>query len=257
VPRLEEIVHFLDATLRTAEIPDYDGALNGLQFANRGTVEKVAGAVDFSSRSVDSAVAAGADMLLVHHGMFWGRPQPIRGPRYTQIATLVTHNVAVYASHLPLDVHGTLGNNVLLARTLGLVPTHGFARFHTIEVGLSGTSDIETADLVARATRFSLGHGGRVVTTPFAAGRLTRSWAVCTGAGADSDTLREAAERGIDTMIVGEGPHHTAVEAANLGIVVIYAGHYATETLGVAALVLETGLHFGIDATFIDAPTGL
>jgi putative NIF3 family GTP cyclohydrolase 1 type 2 len=95
------------------------------------------------------------------------------------------------------------------------------------------------------------------VATRFESGRVTRKWGICTGAGADSNSLREAARRGLDTLIVGEGPHHTAVEAHELGIVVLYAGHYATETLGVRALGDRLADRFGITSTFIDAPSGL
>jgi len=86
---------------------------------------------------------------------------------------------------------------------------------------------------------------------------VTRAWGICSGAGADSGTLREAAAKGLDTLIVGEGPHHTAVEARELGIVVLYAGHYATETLGVRALGDALTERFGVTTTFVDAPTGL
>jgi putative NIF3 family GTP cyclohydrolase 1 type 2 len=96
-----------------------------------------------------------------------------------------------------------------------------------------------------------------LVATPFQADHITRRWGICTGAGADSSTLREASERGLDTLIVGEGPHHTAVEARELGIVVLYAGHYATETLGVRALGEALAARFDITSTFVDAPTGL
>jgi putative NIF3 family GTP cyclohydrolase 1 type 2 len=98
---------------------------------------------------------------------------------------------------------------------------------------------------------------GQLVATPFDVTRVTRRWGVCTGAGADSSTLREAHERGLDTLIVGEGPHHTAVEARELGIVVLYVGHYATETLGVRALGDIVAKQFGISSTFVDVPTGL
>ena len=88
-------------------------------------------------------------------------------------------------------------------------------------------------------------------------GRRTRAWGICTGGGASSDTLREARERGLDTLIVGEGPHHTAVEADDSGIAVIYAGHYATETLGVRALAAHLSDRFGMPWVFLEAPTGL
>lgn len=95
------------------------------------------------------------------------------------------------------------------------------------------------------------------MATEHAADRRTRRWAMCTGAGASSQTLEEAAALGVDTLIVGEGPHHTAVDARETGLVIIYAGHYATETLGVTALAEHVGEKFGMDWTFIDAPTGL
>jgi putative NIF3 family GTP cyclohydrolase 1 type 2 len=150
-----------------------------------------------------------------------------------------------------------LGNNALLARRLGVEPSAGFAKFQTIEVGLSGEADVPTGVLADRARASAAEFGGTLVATPFADDRRTRRWGICTGAGADSSTLREAAQRGLDTLIVGEGPHHTAVEARELGIVVLYAGHYATETLGVRALGDAIAARFGITTSFINAPTGL
>lgn len=254
---LDDIVSFLDALLRTAEIPDYDRALNGLQFASSTPITRVAAAVDFSSTVVRDAGAAGANLLLVHHGMFWGGLRPFVGTHRECIAELVQRDMAVYSSHLPLDLHPVFGNNVLLARELGLRPEGGFARFQQLEIGVSGSADIDTRTLVDRARRFAEAQGGSVVATPFPEGRVTRRWGICTGAGADSGTIREALARGLDTIVVGEGPHHTAVEARDAGLVIVYAGHYATETLGVRALAGELARRFGIEHTFIAAPTGL
>jgi dinuclear metal center YbgI/SA1388 family protein len=253
----QSIAARLDTLLRTAEIPDYPGALNGLQLTSRRDVRRLATAVDFSSFTVDETIRVGADMLLVHHGMFWGGAQPLTGRHYERIARLITSDIAVYASHLPLDTHPEFGNNVLLAQRLGLTPSAGFARFKTIEVGVSGNADVTTGALVGRARAFARECSGEVVVTPFTEERRTRRWAVCTGAGADSDTLHEAVEGGIDTMIVGEGPHHTAVQARDLGLVIIYAGHYATETLGIRALGERIGGELGIQSQFLEAPTGL
>jgi dinuclear metal center YbgI/SA1388 family protein len=257
MPRARDIADRLDAILRTAEIPDYPMALNGLQFANRGEVRRVATAVDFSSHTVREAVAAKTQMLLVHHGMFWSGLQPVTGLTYERYRDLLLHDIAVYSAHLPLDVHPEMGNNALIARRFGLEPSAGFARYKTMDVGLSGSGNLETQAVVERARQLARESGGEVVVTPFPSNRRTRNWAICSGAGADSDTLREAAERGIDTMIVGEGPHHTAVQARDMGIVVVYAGHYATETLGVRALGEYVAREFGIEAQFLDAPTGL
>lgn len=254
---LDSVVAHLDAVLRTREVPDYTGAVNGLQVANSGRVQRVAAAVDFSRAAVEQAVAAGASLLMVHHGMFWGGAQPITGASYERMRRLFVHDLAVYAAHLPLDVHPTLGNNVLLARELGLEPTGGFARYKTIDVGVSGEADVETAALVARSATFAGRWQHHVRHTPMAPGRRTRRWGLCTGAGASSETLAEASARGIDTLIVGEGPHHTAVEAVEREVVVIYAGHYATETLGVQALAGEVERVFGLPWTFVGEPTGL
>ncbi|HET7458909.1 MAG TPA: Nif3-like dinuclear metal center hexameric protein [Gemmatimonadaceae bacterium] len=255
---LDLIVPYLDELLATRDTPDYGGAVNGLQLENGGTVTKVAAAVDFSLRTVDGAIAAGANLLVIHHGMFWGGATPIRGAAYQRLRRLIDHDVAVYASHLPLDRHATLGNNVLLARALGLQPAREFARYKTIAVGVSGDADIETAELIDRARTFAAREGGSVVVAGSASpDRRTRRWALCTGAGASSDTVREAIELGADTLIVGEGPHHTAVDADDAGLVVIYAGHYATETLGVRAVAQHVSERFGIPWAFVSAPTGL
>ena len=254
---LDAVVAHLDGVLRTSEVPDYPGALNGLQVANSGRVAHVATAVDYSRAAIEGAIAAGASLLVVHHGMFWNGAQPFVGPAYERLRLLVAHDLAVYGSHIPLDLHRTLGNNVLLARALGLTPDGGFARYKQLEIGLSGTTELETATLAERATTFAARHGHVTVHTPIVPGRRTRRWGICSGAGASIDTLREATERGLDTLIVGEGPHHTAVEAAERGVTILYAGHYATETLGVRALGAELERAFGLPWSFVGEPTGV
>ena len=251
------VVQYLDDLLDVVSVPDYPNALNGLQLANDGSVNRIAAAVDFSSRTIAAAVQADANLLIVHHGMFWGGLQPINGTYFERLRTLISRNVAVYSSHLPLDRHALYGNNALLAAELGLEPAAEFARFKTISIGVCGKGDIKTTELAERADAFARKHGGAVRTTPITALRRTRAWAICTGAGASTETLNEARERGIDTLIVGEGPHHTAVDADEIGIAVIYAGHYATETLGVRALAAHVSDRFGVPWTFLEAPTGL
>ncbi len=251
------IVQYLDGLLDTANVPDYPNALNGLQLQNSGSVARVAASVDFSLRTVNAAADAGATLMIVHHGMFWPGLRPIVGTSYEKLRTLISRDIAVYAAHLPLDRHALYGNNALLAAELGLEPSAEFARYRNLYIGVAGDSDIATSLIAERADEFARQHGGSVRTTPIGAGRQTRKWAICTGGGASSDTLDEARERGIDTLIVGEGPHHTAVDAEESGIVVIYAGHYATETLGVCAIAAHVSDRFGVPWTFIEAPTGL
>lgn len=253
---LRDVVRALDAELRTFDIPDYGGAVNGLQVANRGTVHKVAVAVDASRAAITEAAISGANLLVVHHGLFWGGAQPLTGVAYEKYRTLFGADIAVYATHLPLDCHAELGNNVRLARALGLESSGGFARYKTIDVGVMGESDVRTAELVDRVEAFAARYGGTVRTSIPTASRTTRRWAICTGGGASTETLREARERGVDTLIVGEGPHHTTVEAVEHDLCVVYAGHYATETLGVQALGAWLEQRFGLPWTFLHLPTG-
>ena len=251
-----DLAQWLDARLGVTGHPDYPGALNGLQFDHRGPVRRIASAVDASLRSIAGAAESGANFMIVHHGLFWGGSQRVTGPVYERFRLLIDADVALYSAHLPLDSHPELGNNVLLARELGLESTREFAIYHGVAIGVSGEADRLTADLIAAARAFASRHGGDVRTTATQPGRRTRRWAICTGAGASTETLREAEERGVDTLIVGEGPHHTAVEAPERGIVVIQAGHYATETLGVRAAADLVSAEFGLPGQFVDVPTG-
>lgn len=254
---LADLARYSDTLLETATTPDYPNALNGIQLENHSPIRKLAAAVDFSTRAIQGAISTGANLLLVHHGMFWGGLESLTGPSYERIRMLIEADIAVYASHLPLDRHRTLGNNALLAKELGLKPSGSFASFENIFIGLRGESDVETEALVTRARDFARKYGGEVRTSTLRDDRRTTKWAMCTGAGASSDTLKEASSMGADTLIVGEGPHWTAVHAEENDLVIIYAGHYATETLGVAALARHLGEKYDLPWEFVSAPTSL
>ena len=254
---LATIADYLDTLLRTSAIPDYPNAVNGVQLAHRGPVMRLAASVDISRVVIEQAAAARANLLIVHHGMFWSGLQPLRGVQYERVRLLFDHDIAVYAAHLPLDAHPDLGNNVLLAAELGLTPSDGFALHQGTMIGVRGSSDVTTMSLVERARAFARQHGGDVRVSALEPDRRTRRWAICTGGGASASTLAEAVAAGIDTLIVGEGPHWTAVEAPENGLAIVYAGHYATETLGVRALAKAAADVFGLPWSFIEAPTGL
>lgn len=251
-----DIASYLDELLESSTRVDYAGALNGLQLDHTGPVRHVAAAVDVSRRTLEAAIAGGANLLLVHHGLFWAGAQRLTGLPFDRLRLAISHDLAIYSSHLPLDAHPTFGNNALLAQVLDLEPSARFARYESDWIGFRGTCEVRTEDLLTRVQSFSRTCGGEARFTAFEPARQTRHWAICTGAGASSDTLREAAAAGVDTLIVGEGPHHTAVDAPELGIVVMYAGHYATETLGVRAIAARAAEHFGLTWEFIHAPTG-
>lgn len=255
---LGAVVGYLDTELRTSEVPDFDGALNGLQLSNSGAVSRVAAAVDFSAESVAGAIRERANLLLVHHGMFWSGAKAIVGRRYDRLRAAIVGDLAVYSSHIPLDLHPVVGNNVLLAKALALDISGAFGRWRGgVEIGVMGSTDDPTQSLVDRVRAFSANFDTTAVATPFAEGRRTRRWAIITGAGASLDTLAEARERGVDTLIVGEGAHHTGVDAIESGMVVIYGGHYATETLGVRAIAARLEDRFGVSSVFVNVPTRL
>jgi dinuclear metal center YbgI/SA1388 family protein len=251
-----ELAHRLNRLLVVDGHAEYPAALNGLQFDHRGPVRRIAASVDVSQRVIEGAANAGANFLIVHHGLFWAGAQPVVGALYQRFRLLFEHDIAVYSAHLPLDSHPEFGNNVLLAKALGLVPTRPFANYQETAIGVAGDTDMPTDSLVALADTFAREHGGHARSTQLSTGRRTRRWAICTGAGASSETLREAEAANIDTLITGEGPHHTSVEAPERGLAIIYAGHYATETLGVAAVAGRIAAEVNLPWRFIAAPTG-
>jgi dinuclear metal center YbgI/SA1388 family protein len=248
---LHRLVAHCDRRLRPAAFKDYDGAVNGLQVENRGTVSRVAAAVDASLATIRLAHAAGADLLVVHHGLFWGPSHPWTGHRYELLRTLLDANLAVYSSHFPLDAHPTLGNSVRLARALKLRPTGPFFCSRDGHWGVRAETRLSRDELAARLAG-ATGSVPRVI--PGGPSVCRRIGVVTGGAGGE---LRLAAAEGVDTFITGEGPHWTYALAEELGVNVLYGGHYATETFGVQALAAELARKFRLPWTYVDHPTGL
>ena len=254
---LEDLAAYLETLLAVSTTPDYAPALNGVQVGHRGPVTRIAAAVDASQRTITMAAEARANLLLVHHGLFWGGLRPVVGTHEARLRALFAHDIAVYSAHLPLDAHYTFGNSTLLAKELGLTVSAGFAKYQHIHCGVRGEDDLDTLALAARISAWAAPFGHHTVVSPVPEGHRTRRWAICSGSGAQAETLREAYSTGVDTLIVGEGPHWSAVEAEESGLVIVYAGHYATETLGVKALARHLGERFGLPWEFLHAPTGL
>jgi dinuclear metal center YbgI/SA1388 family protein len=248
---LAAIVAHADKILRTRAIGDYDGAANGLQVGNRGTVSRLAAAVDASHATVELAIAARADLLLVHHGLFWSPAHPWTGKKYELLRRLLENNLAVYSSHLPLDAHPRLGNNAQLCAALVLKNLRPFFLTHGQPIGFRTRQTISRAELTRRLAR-ATGAKPRVIP---GGTEICRNIGVVTGgAGAE---LKQAAREGVDTFITGEGSHWTYALAEELGINVLYGGHYATETFGVKALASYLSKKFHLPWTFLDHPTGL
>ena len=248
---LARIVRRCDQVLRTSQIQDWDRAHNGLQVENGGRVTRLAAAVDASLATVRLAIAAGADLLIVHHGLFWSDTVPWTGPRRELQRLLMTHDLAIYSSHLPLDLHPRLGNNARLAAALGFKRLRPFFFEKGAHIGLQTNGRIARDELMHR-----LSHATGVTPKLLPGGSsVCRRIGIVTG-GAGSE-LKKAAAEGVDTFITGEGPHWAYALAEELGLNVLFGGHYATETFGVKALAEHLSNEFKLPWTFVDHPTGL
>ncbi len=247
---LRELVSYIDELLRTAEVPDYPGALNGLQVESRRPVRRLVAAVDASQASIDAAVAADADLLLVHHGLFWDGNLPLTGRRYARLRALIEAGMAVYSSHLPLDVHPDLGNNALLARELGIEVEGRFGEFKGEPLGFYGRLELRREALAARLDALL---GVRVRLVAGGPERVSRVGVITGGAASMIEAARSA---GLDAFVTGEGSHQHYFDAREGGINLLLGGHYATEVWGVRALARHLGERFGLEWEFVDQPTG-
>jgi dinuclear metal center YbgI/SA1388 family protein len=246
-----QLASYLDRFLQVDDLPDSEHALNGLQVENSGKLSRVLCAVDASQAAVEAAVSRGADFVIVHHGLFWGGLSPITGRLGRKVRSLIQHDIALYSAHIPLDCHPEVGNNAVLAEELGLESRRPFGRYEDVEIGWMGSLEVPLADLVERI-RERLGVLPRVIAK---GPDRTKQVAIVTGGA--SQLIAEAYERGIDTFITGEGPHHSFFDAEEWGLNVLYAGHYASETVGVQALGEHLRERFGLPFEFFDHPTGL
>jgi dinuclear metal center YbgI/SA1388 family protein len=248
---LADVVARLDAELRVPELPDYPVALNGLQVEGTRPIRRVACAVDAAEATIRAAVKAGADLLVVHHGLFWDGNQPVTGRRYRRLKPLLESGMALYSAHLPLDVHPVLGNNVILLRELGVEPIGRFGDYRGMPLGWWGETDLRREALCARLDGVL---GVRVRMVPGGPERVQRVGVVTGGAGSMVGAARDA---GLDAFITGEGAHHNYFDAEEGGVNLYLGGHYATETFGVRALGEYLEREMGIQAFFVDHPTGL
>lgn len=243
---LSDIVSHLDTLLSTKEIEDYKNAFNGLQLENTKKIEKISVAVDACETVIRRAAETQSDLLIVHHGLFWNGSAPLTGPFYRKVALAVKSGLAVYSSHLPLDAHAKFGNNALFASALTAQTAAPF-----LGIGCRFTDRVSRQELLDRVEKAV---GARVHLAPGGPEECQRIGLVTGGAGSE---IFKAAAEGVDTFITGEGPHWTYTAAEELGINLLYAGHYATETFGVKALGRHLEEKFGIPWQFIDHPTGL
>ncbi|WP_423224375.1 Nif3-like dinuclear metal center hexameric protein [Candidatus Amarolinea aalborgensis] len=247
-----ELVAYLDAFLHINEVRDY--GLQGLQVEAGGDeVNTLAFSTDSAWPCIASAQHAGAQMLIVHHGLFWGHEQLLRGPFGARVRRLFEAGLSLYAAHLALDAHPDVGNNAELARLFNITVTRWWGDAKGTLIGVLGAAP---AGLTLAALSAQV--GSRLNTTPRVQGfgpAEVQQVAIVSGSGASF--AAEAKALGADTFITGETSHVDFYAAQDLGINLIYAGHYATETVGLKALARHLGARFPVRTVWLDHPTGL
>lgn len=231
-----------------------DISQNGVQVANDNcTVKRIGFAVDACAETIYRASLAKCDVLAVHHGLFWGKSQPIVGVHYERIKMLMQNNIALFAAHLPLDAHEQVGNNYGIAKRLELVDLEPFYKYHGMSIGVMGKLPVPLSiDKIAR----KLFPDGETPTAIIPSSKNEIS-SICIVSGGGDDAIFGTVEKKADLLITGDFNHqfyHTALEYNKA---VIAGGHYNTETVGVNLLLRHVEKELGIECVFIDVPTGL
>lgn len=247
-----ELVAWLDAYLNIHAIKDYGP--QGLQVEGREEVRRVVGTVDAQLPCAEAAVAADGDLLLAHHGIFWGPARPLRAGFGRLVRYYIEQDLNLYAVHLALDAHPVVGNNAELARLLDLQVVDWWGASNGVKLGTVGTPHEGEVAFERLVGRFEQQVGAPQVIQANGPERC-RKVAILSGSGASY--FDEAVSLGCDTIVTGETSHAHFYEAENLGVNILYAGHYTSETVGVKALGGVLAEQFGLDFLFIDLPTGM
>ena len=250
--KLSKITRYLDKELGIKSIKD--DSKNGLQFRGRSEVKRIVFGVDACLELFEKAAKRNADMIVVHHGLLWGR-SPLKnlddlGKK--RMIFLKKHKISLYACHLPLDAHPRLGNNIQLSKLFDFKSIKPFAEYHGSSIGYYGNLKKPIG-----ISKFIEGIGkrlGKPSVILFGPGSVSRLGIV---SGGGSDAIKEMSKLKIDTILLGEYGHSTYHKAKERCINVISAGHYITETFGVKAVAKELEGRFEVETEFIDVPTGL
>ncbi|MBS7294247.1 MAG: Nif3-like dinuclear metal center hexameric protein [Treponema sp.] len=253
---LVEINNWFNSFLKKEDFPS-DISLNGIQIENSEPeskqIKKIAFAVDACEETAKKAAEAGADLLFVHHGLFWGGCQTITGSFYKRISTFIKNDLALCAYHIPLDANNPYGNNWGLAARLGLINCESFGTWRGMVLGVKGelSEELTINELAERVLRKGV--------TPRSVLSLGKEKIKTVGiiSGGASDDVADAIEQGLDCYITGEFAHEDYHLAREMGINVIGGGHYETETVGVSLVMEKVEKELGIECIFVDVPTNL
>ena len=245
-----QLSHYLDNLLEINSIRDAPHALNGLQIQNQGEIKKIGLAVDLCKATIELALEKQCQMLFVHHGAFWSGLQPIRGKHYEKLSAMMQGNLGLYSAHIPLDLHPAYGNNRALADLIGLENLESFGEYDGIKIGFKGSLPAISSEKLGQVLEQKLDSQVKVIGK----GEVKTVGLVTGGA---ADIVRQAIQEGLDCYITGEGANHHFHEATEGNCILIFAGHYATETGGVKSVGKHLKEKFDIDSEFLHYPTGL
>jgi len=250
--KLKKVTDFLDDYLGIKNIKDE--SWNGLQFEGKSEINKILFAVDAGIQIFEKAVELKADMTVVHHGLFWKYVNPsINNYNKKRLEILFKHGISVYASHLPLDKHPEVGNNAQLLKVLGFEKDKEFGFYNGQNISFTGKKNIpKSIEQVESILKKELNAECKVL--PFGKKDI-KTIAVCSGGGGYPQFM-EATELGVDLYLTGDSTEMYHL-AKDIGINVIFAGHHATEIVGVKALSQLVKDKFNVKTEFIDIPTGL
>jgi len=251
---LQGFDEYIRSILALDEFAKIDSSRNGLQVERRDpTVRRVAFAVDAAQAVFEAAASWDADVLFVHHGLFWGREEVLTGPHYRRIASLFEHDIALYAVHLPLDAHLSLGNNAGMAEALGLRDVEPFGLVRGIPIGVAG--HLTEAITIDEAVRRLFGERNETLAVlPFGPDEIRTAGLISGGAPLEVD---QAIEQGLDLYVSGDANHIAYHRCREAGIHAIFGGHYATEVWGVQRVAAQLAADTGLETTFLDLPTGM
>ncbi len=252
--KLKDFVSNMFEVLNMGDFQGIDISLNGLQVGDYDNeVRKIAFAVDACQASIDEAIKQKANLLFVHHGLFWGKPLSITGSHYSRIKTMLDNNLALFACHLPLDAHLELGNNAQIAKTLNLKDVKPFSDYHGKMIGCKGTLPygLSCEEIIKKLGKEVnehnvIIHGGK-----------EKNMTIGIVSGSAAHDVEDAIKENLDCYITGESSHscyHTCLEDK---INMLCLGHYDTETFGVRAVMEFVSRNYNLETTFIDIPTCL
>ena len=248
----DALVAYLDQYFDLAHFPANDDSQNGLQVEGNPQVSKIATAVDACLDTFQDAAAQNVQMLLVHHGLFWKKSLVLTGNHGTRVATLIKNDISLYAMHLPLDMHQEIGNNVLLAKKLQLQIVRPFGNYHGMAIGVEARSP-RPITRKSLATRIEKSLQTSVQMLGFGPEKI-KNIAIVSGGGAREITT--AVRQKVDILLTGEGGHTVYHQCKEAKINLAYAGHYATETVGIKALGEHLAAQFSLKHVFLHHPTG-